>query len=208
MKHIILVLCLLSLVIASCSEKVNEPATDSPDLSVSILNVPDTIVDKDLLVYDNTLSEWKLNDKLYSGYAVSHYADGSMKEKIGFVDGRKQNQETQWFPDNHIKRTINYHQGKLHGTKKSWSPDMPHVLISKLNYVQGKAHGEQVFWYPTGELYKKLHLNMGAEEGMQQAFRKTGELYANYEAKEGRIFGLKKAALCYGLEDENLKYEN
>jgi antitoxin component YwqK of YwqJK toxin-antitoxin module len=71
----------------------------------------------------------------------------------------------------------------------------------------GKAHGEQKQWYPTGELYKKLNMNMGKEEGIQQAFRKNGDLYANYEAKEGRIFGLKKAALCYGLEDENIKYE-
>lgn len=49
---------------------------------------------------------------------------------------------------------------------------------------------------------------MGMEEGIQQTFRKNGALYANYEAKEGRIFGLKKAALCYGLEDQSIQYEN
>ena len=49
---------------------------------------------------------------------------------------------------------------------------------------------------------------MGKEEGIQQAFRKNGDLFANYEAKEGRIFGLKKAALCFGLEDENIQNEN
>lgn len=48
---------------------------------------------------------------------------------------------------------------------------------------------------------------MGREEGLQQAFRRNGYLYANYEARNGRIFGLKKAALCYGLEDENIQYE-
>ena len=46
---------------------------------------------------------------------------------------------------------------------------------------------------------------MGQEEGLQQAFRKNGDLYANYEAKEGRIFGLKKAALCFGLQNEEIK---
>ncbi|EPR68296.1 hypothetical protein [Cyclobacterium qasimii] len=49
---------------------------------------------------------------------------------------------------------------------------------------------------------------MGREEGLQQAFRKNGELFANYEAKDGRIFGLKRAVLCVGLEDEVVKYEN
>lgn len=48
---------------------------------------------------------------------------------------------------------------------------------------------------------------MGKEDGIQQAFRENSALYANYEAKEGRIFGLKKTALCFGLEDENIQYE-
>ena len=46
---------------------------------------------------------------------------------------------------------------------------------------------------------------MGKEEGIQQAFRKNGDLYANYEAKNGRIFGLKKASLCFGLENQKIK---
>jgi antitoxin component YwqK of YwqJK toxin-antitoxin module len=70
------------------------------------------------------------------------------------------------------------------------------------------AHGEQKQWHQTGEIYKKIHLNMGREEGIQQAYRKNGALYANNEAKNGRIFGLRKATLCDGLEDENVKYEN
>ena len=56
-----------------------------------------------------------------------------------------------------------------------------------------------------GRALQKAELKNGKEEGMQQAFRKNGVAYANYEAREGRIFGLKKTALCYGLEDENLK---
>lgn len=46
---------------------------------------------------------------------------------------------------------------------------------------------------------------MGKEEGLQQAFRENGVLFANYEAKDGRVFGLKKAKLCFGLEDESIQ---
>ena len=46
---------------------------------------------------------------------------------------------------------------------------------------------------------------MGREEGIQQAYRKNGALYANYEAKKGRIFGLKKASLCFELEGQKIK---
>jgi len=127
---------------------------------------------------------------------------------IGILGGKKQNQATEWYPDGNYKQVANYHLGKLHGEKKLWSTEAAgHILIAHLNYKAGKPHGEQKKWFPTGELFKKLHLNMGKEEGMQQAFRKNGALYANYEAKAGRIYGLKKASLCFGLEDESIQYE-
>ena len=44
----------------------------------------------------------------------------------------------------------------------------------------------------------------GQEEGLQRAWRQNGKLYVNYEAKHGRIFGLKRASLCYELNDENI----
>lgn len=190
-----------------CAKITDEKSITTAISTSTLLEIPETTVEVSLLVYNNKVSTWTLDNQLYSGHAVSYYPDGVLKEKISFLNGRKQNQATQWFPDKHLKRISTYHKGKLHGMKKSWSPEEDHVLVSHLNYHKGKAHGEQTFWYPTGELYKKLHLNMGREEGMQQAYRKNGELYANYEAREGRIFGLRKAALCYGLEDENINYE-
>ena len=208
MKSIISVLSLLSVLITSCAEMTDKKSIEIANSIDTLIAIPDTTIDMSLLHYDNKTSIWTVDNQRYSGYAVSYYQDGVLKGKIGFFDGRKQNQATQWFPDRHLKRISNYHKGRLNGIKKSWSPDGNHILISHLNYYRGKAHGTQTFWYPTGELYKKLNLNMGREEGIQQAFRKNGELYANYEAKEGRIFGLKKAALCYGLEDESIKNEN
>lgn len=207
MKYFVPILFLVLISIASCVEKTD---VDNVEASISrdiLVEIPDTTVDISLLQYENKTSLWTLNSQLYSGYAISHYHNNVLKEKTGFLNGRKQNQSTLWFPDEQIKRITNYHKGKLHGVKKSWSPDEKHVLVSQLNYHTGKAHGEQKFWYTTGEVYKILNLNMGREDGIQKAFRKNGKLYANYEAKEGRIFGLKKAALCFGLEDENIKYE-
>jgi len=189
----------------SCEqEKESNPL---PVLATEItpIEIPDTIIDKDSLVYHNNNSTWTLDDNLYSGYAVSHFDNNELKEKFGIVNGKKQGQTILWYPDGHYKTTANYYGGKLHGEKKSWTSDSSHVLIARLQYVAGKAHGEQTKWYPTGELFKSLHLNMGQEEGIQKAYRKNGDLYANYEAKDGRIFGMKKAALCFGLEDENIQ---
>lgn len=207
MKFIIPIIFLLGTLMMSCAEDRNEKKVQHLNPDVTAVTLPDRVVNKSTLSYDNKTSLWSLNNEPFSGYMVSLYQDSTLKEKAGIWEGKKQNQFIQWYPDGKIKQVENYHKGKLHGAKKRWSTDPSYILISHQNYHLGKAHGEQKQWYPTGELFKKLNLNMGKEEGIQQAFRENGELYANYEAREGRTFGLKKAALCFGLEDENIQYE-
>jgi len=209
MKQFYLILISLSFITLSCTKKGNTEIK-TPIGSVpteTTLEIPNMIIDKSKLIYNNKTALWLLDNKPYSGYAISYFPDNTIQEKTGILNGRKQNKAIEWYPDRHFKLVANYFKGKLHGEKKVWSPDTNHVLISQFNYHLGKAHGAQKKWYPTGEIYKKLNLDMGKEEGVQQAFRKNGDLYANYEAKNGRIFGLKKAALCYGLEDEKVQYE-
>lgn len=208
MKRIIPIAFLLSALMINCSEKRDEKEIHHLNLDDISVAIPNRVVNKPSLYYDNETSLWLLNNKPYSGHMVSFHPDSTLKEKVGILNGKKQNQTTQWYPDGQLKLVANYHEGKLHGEKKLWSTDAKHILITHLNYQLGKPHGEQKQWYPTGELYKLLNMNMGREEGIQQAFRKNGDLYANYEAKNGRIFGLKKASLCYGLEEETIKYEN
>ena len=207
MKCVVSMVFLIAMLAISCSENGKEKKWPIPDSAITPIEIPEKMVNKSLISYNNKKSLWSLNGQPYSGYIVSFHQDSTLKEKTGILNGKKQNQSRQWYPDGQLKQIANYHKGKLHGEKKLWSSDTNHILTTHLNYRLGKAHGEQKQWYPTGELYKKLNLNMGKEQGIQQAFRKNGELYANYEAKEGRIFGLKKASLCYGIEDEKIKYE-
>lgn len=207
-KQFILILVFCSLIVTGCNQKNEAKKKKAVGLSSSEYQhneIPNISLDKTLLKYDKNTSMYLLDNTPFSGYMVSYYQDGILKEKIGLHNGKKQNEATYWYPDGTLKRISNYHEGRLHGTKKMWSNEFGYTLIAHFNFDNGKAHGEQKQWYNTGELYKKLNLNMGKEEGIQQAFRKNGDLYANYEAKNGRIFGLKKAALCYGLEDEIIK---
>lgn len=171
----------------------------------TILPIPDQTVDKSALHFNTQNSTWTLDGQLYAGFANEYYPDSTLKGKFEFLDGKMQNEAVHFFPDGHPKLLETYYQGKLHGEKKMWSSDAPHILVAQLNFYQGKMHGEQKKWYPTGELFKKLNLDMGREKGIQQAFRKNGNLYANYEALNGRIFGLKKAALCFDLESEKIR---
>lgn len=188
----------------SCSEK-KQIETALPVIEVK--TIPKINTPHSALSYNKLESLWTLNGEMYSGYAVKYYTESLQKEKFGIVNGKKQNESISWYPDGHQQSIASYHNGKLHGTKKVWSADSAHVLIAELNYHLGKAHGEQKKWYPTGERFKVLNLNMGKEEGLQQAYRKNGDLFANYEAREGRIFGLKRAALCFDLKDEKVQLD-
>ncbi|WP_254788488.1 toxin-antitoxin system YwqK family antitoxin [Cellulophaga baltica] len=189
----------------SCNQKNNEEKISSENLIITSITIPNLSVDKALITYDNKTSTFLINEEPFSGYMISFYEDGTPKEKIGIFNGKKQNKSSYWFSNGKLKQIATYNKGKLHGEKKLWSNDSMYTLVAHLNYNFGKVDGQQKQWYKTGELYKILNLSMGKEDGIQQAFRKNGDLYANYEAKNGRIFGLKKSALCYGLEDEKIK---
>ena len=100
----------------------------------------------------------------------------------------------------------NYSNGKLDGTSKTfWKDGTPR---STSFFIEGITHSTQLQWYKSGQLFKEMNYNMGVEEGMQKAWRENGAIYNNYEAKNGRIFGLKRANLCYELEDEIVVYED
>ncbi|WP_424001239.1 toxin-antitoxin system YwqK family antitoxin [Maribacter sp. IgM3_T14_3] len=194
----------VSIFTISCNQQTKEEKISSENQTIKSVTIPDVSVDKSLIIYDNKTSTFLISEEPFSGYIISFYENGTPKEKIGIFNGKKQNKSSYWFSNGKLKQIGTYNKGKLHGEKKLWSNDSIYTLTTHLNYYSGKAHGEQKQWYRTGELYKILHLTMGKEDGIQQAFRKNGDLYANYEAKNGRIFGLKKSALCYGLEDEKI----
>lgn len=204
MIHKIIPVFALFLLLASCSENAKIETTDVSKINETESKIPEKTINKSELYYDTKTSSWLLNNQAYSGYAVVYSKDSTLLEKFGILNGKKHKEAIIWYPDRHYKSRSHYHYGKLHGEKKNWSSDSTHILLAQLNYHLGKAHGEQKKWYSTGEAFIVLNLNMGKEEGMQQAFRKNGDLYANYEAREGRIFGLKKSALCFGLKEQEL----
>lgn len=196
-------LLLLPLSFFSCLEQEAKSKTEKG--LVSMDKVPNVTIEKAALEYHPEISLWTLNEVPYSGFAVKYYPDATIEEKMGILNGRKQDKHIRFYADGHFKSIAAYDDGKLHGEKKLWSADTLHILIAHYNYYEGKPHGEQKKWYPTGELFKVMHLNHGKEKGIQKAFRKNGAIYANYEAREGRIFGLKKAKLCYSLESETVQ---
>lgn len=140
----------------------------------------------------------------FSGLSVRYYGDTSLAESIAYADGKKHGILRRWFPENGMSQEAHYLHGKRSGISKTWWENGK--LRSESRFVKGKPQGVQKQWYLSGAPFKEQHLVDGSEEGMQRAWRENGALYVNYEARNGRIFGLKKAGLCYEIEDEMVQY--
>jgi antitoxin component YwqK of YwqJK toxin-antitoxin module len=163
------------------------------------------IIDKGRLVLNGNQGNWYYKNQLFNGYAVKYHVNDSIKEKTGFLNGKKQGVYKVWFLNGVLKLESHYKQNKLVGTYKAWWDNG--VLASKSNYENGKMQGVSRKWFSNGNLAKERNLLDGKENGLQKAWLENGKLYVNYQAKKGRVFGMKRANSCYKLEDEILVEE-
>lgn len=197
-------LLFLLLILVQCIES---PSEDKARAVVNITNEMEapkvvdslTVLNKNLIL-DQLKGVWFYNQNPFNGYAVKYYSDGTLKEKIGFINGKREGVAKRWSENGVLRWQVNYKKNKLVGTYKTWWENG--ALAEKSTYKNGILEGEQQYWYDSGQLAKLRQLEQGKENGMQQAWLKNGTLYVNYEAKNGRVFGLKRANLCYQLEDE------
>jgi antitoxin component YwqK of YwqJK toxin-antitoxin module len=158
------------------------------------------IIHKDSLSLNGNTGVWTYKTQAFTGYAVKYHLNDSLKEKTGFFNGKKQGVYHVWFENGVLKLASYYNQNVLEGSYKSWWNNG--VLASEANYEDGKKQGLERKWFMSGEISKKSNLLNDKEDGLQQAWLENGKLYVNYEAKNGRIFGMRRANSCYQLKDE------
>ena len=184
------------IVLVSCkNNKGKELKSDLEKISIV-----DTEVLKEDLILNGNQGVWYYKNQPFSGYAVRYHPNKTLMQKIGFYNGKKEGVAKIWFDNGILKVESHYDQNRLTGTYKSWWNN--EVLSSESFYKDGKKQGVEKKWYASGVLAKKRSLIDGKENGMQMAWLANGKLYVNYEAKNGRIFGMRRANSCYKLEDE------
>jgi len=137
----------------------------------------------------------------FSGYAVTE-VEGQLVERVAFSAGRRHGDREQWYPDGTLSALTPYTHGRRDGVVQTWWRNGN--LRTESRYVEGVAHGIQRQWYEDGALFKEMNLNMNLEEGLQRAWRPNGAIYNNYEARDGRIYGLRRSKLCFQLTEEEV----
>jgi len=189
---------LLFIFLFSCTKTENNPQA-IPAYSSKFIHTDSLqlIPEKGLVYFKN---------KLFTGTSVSYYENRNKAICIDYVKGKKHGFQRQWFPDETLSFESEYQNGKQKGLTKSWWKNGKQR--SESTFKNGIAHGAQLQWYKSGAKFKHRNLVFGKEEGMQKSWRENGKLYNNYEAKNGRIFGLKRATLCYELDDEQFQLKD
>lgn len=200
MKRLFLVF-LLALTALNCKE---EALTDKEYAALANANevfvVPLKEVSKKELILNQNEGKWYRDGRHYNGYSVKRYPNGTIEERWGFYKGKREGVARRWSENGVLRVESYYHQNRLVGTYKTWWENG--APAEESYYVNGLIQGEEKQWYPNGQLSKLRQLVAGMEVGLQKAWLKNGKLYINYEAKNGRTFGMKRANLCYQLEDE------
>ena len=189
----------------ACAKWQTEPVevTNTPIVSVvqyQYKQIKEIAVQKDLITLLAEQGIWQYQGMPFNGYMVQYYQNGILAERIGFFEGKKEGVAKKWFDDGQLQKTSYYSANKLHGEETIWWSNG--VIAATRNYTHGYKDGIQQRWYTNGQIARKTHYVLGKEEGLQQAWLENGKIYINYEAKNGRSFGLRKAKLCYALEDE------
>lgn len=187
------------LVFGACKNQLSNSDTILSAKAIS----KNLFVDKKELKLNPANGEWLYKNVLFTGFGFKLYKNDSLLEKTTFYKGKREGEDFKYFENGTLKRQAFYVDNKLHGKKLNY--DSNGILISESNYLFGKKHGVQKVWYSNGQLAKMRNLFEGKEKGLQKAWLQNGALYVNYEAKNGRVFGMKRANLCYQLKNEKIE---
>ncbi|WP_179320438.1 toxin-antitoxin system YwqK family antitoxin [Winogradskyella helgolandensis] len=186
----------------SCQDASKNNTSNDFDIAngENVITVENNEVLKSDLILNQLEGTWYYNDEPFNGYSVKFHSNDSLQEKLGFHNGKRQGVAKTWSENGVLRIEAYFNQNKLTGVYKSYWENG--ILALKVNYVDGKKQGEEKQWYSNGEISKIRQLEDNEENGLQKAWLPNGQLYVNYEAKNGRIFGMKRANSCYKLENE------
>ena len=139
-KNVFLLIVCFIVICCSYHKKANLNSA-SKEAVIKPLKINDTIVGVNDLVYHRETSVWEIDNKPFSGYAVTKFENDSLKRKFGVLNGKKQNEDVTWFKTGKIRSKANYYKGKLHGKKQIWIQDSLYTLVAEYNNHLGKGHG-------------------------------------------------------------------
>ncbi|MEQ3664992.1 MULTISPECIES: toxin-antitoxin system YwqK family antitoxin [unclassified Olleya] len=186
--------------ITGCKDASDSTSSNTVTKNEQAIVIGNVELLKEALVLNGNKGRWYYKDKPYTGYSLKYYPNGVLEEKLGFFNGRREGVAKRWTKNKKLQLESYYKNNKLDGVYKTWWENGE--LSGQSFYENGVKQGEEKQWFPDGQMFKLRNFADGKEHGFQKAWLANGKLYVNYEAKNGRIFGMRRASSCVRLEDE------
>jgi hypothetical protein len=147
---------------------------------------PEVVVDLGRLQRLEGLLVWAdSTQRVFSGWATEHYAEGRPKSRTHVVDGRIDGLSEGWHPNGALKIQENFAAGVSEGLVTRWNPDG-----SKLSEGISRAgRFEGIFrrWHPNGALAEQLEMVGGQAHGLSRAWHPDGSPKAEARLERGTV---------------------
>ena len=196
----ILFFILIALSITSCEKGISSKTANTVAVENELIVIDSTEVLKEELVLNGNKGIWYYKDQPYNGFSLKYYPNGFLEEKWGFYNGKREGVAKRWTKSNKLQLESYYKNNRLVGSYKTWWENG--LLSGEIYYENGVKQGVERKWFSDGQLNKLRNFVDGKEDGFQKAWLANGKMYVNYEAKNGRVFGMRRATSCVRLEDE------
>jgi antitoxin component YwqK of YwqJK toxin-antitoxin module len=149
---------------------------------------------------------------LYTGRAVLHWPDGSLRKEANFVDGMLDDKMTWWYENGQKELEDTYVENMRHGTHHAWHDNGQ--LMCQGESIHGERQGSWLWWHDNGQLAeetvyldnepvskstfwydsgaKKLTTSYqdGLEHGTQTTWFENGQRHTEMEMEDGVANGV------------------
>jgi len=130
----------------------------------------------------------------FSGVTVERDADGHVRARHEYRDGRADGIAREWYADGRLAAERSYASGLKVGVHRGWWPNGNPRF--EYHFAGGEHEGIARTWYDNGQTSAEHRYVRGAESGRQRMWDSDGTLVANYEVRDGRRFGTIGAKPC------------
>jgi antitoxin component YwqK of YwqJK toxin-antitoxin module len=134
----------------------------------------------------------RVNDRLhlpdrptaFTGIAVEHYPDGTLRSRTAVVDGVVDGRSEGWHPNGQLQISEHFATGLSHGVRTKWYASG--AKLSEARFVKGKLHGPFRRWHENGQLSEKIDYLEGEPDGVSRAWFPSGRLKARVVLQSGQ----------------------
>jgi len=159
------------------------------------------------LTYRDDIYRDAESGELYTGHAVLHWPDGSLRKKASLIDGKFNGNLTWWYENGQKELEGNYVESLRHGVHRAWHDNGQ--LMSQGESIHGQRQGswywwhdngqlaeetvyiddeplkKSTFWYPSGAKKLTTSYRDGLEHGTQTTWFENGQRNTALELKNG-----------------------